>query len=301
MELAQNLPKRLDQVLLWLGHDGKTIGINLTLIMTGSLICVIGINALIIPFNFLSGGIVGMSILTHYLVPSLPMGWIYLLFNIPLALIGWRHISHRFMIYSVIGMVFFSAAAATIQPPVPVLRDPMLAALFAGVICGTGAGLILRSVGSAGGFDILVIYLNKRFGFRIGAVIFLLNAAILAAGGFIYDLEMLLYSIVCLYSSSRTADAIISGFNQRKSLMVISDHADAIARTILADKGRGVTFLNGEGAFTGAPKKVIFTITGITELSKMKALIWQEDPNAFMVVNDTMEVLGKRHGRGRVY
>lgn len=301
MELARNFPRKLDHAWSWLGHDGKTIGFNLALIMTGSVICVIGINALVIPFNFLSGGVVGMSILAHYLVPSLPVGWIYLLLNIPLALVGWRHISRRFMVYSVIGMVFFSVAAATIQPPVPDLQDPMLSALFAGVICGTGAGLILRSVGSAGGFDILVIYLNKRFGLRIGAVIFLLNAAVLLAGGLIYDLEMLLYSIVCLYSSSRTADAVISGFNQRKSMMVISDHADTIARTILADKGRGVTFLKGEGAFTGSPKKVIFTITGITELSKMKELIWQEDPNAFMVINDTLEVLGKRHGRGRVY
>lgn len=279
----------------------KVPALNLTLICVGSIICVIGMNGLLIPFNLLSGGLVGISILFHYLLPFMDIGWIYFFLNIPFAVLGWCTISRRFMAYTLFGMLFFSFAAATIHPEFPQIKDPMLAAIFAGVICGFGGGLILRSIGSAGGMDILAIYLNKRFGFRIGAINFAFNAGILTAGAFLYDIQMLLYSVISLYAGSRVVDAVLTGFNSRKSLMVISDRAGEIADKILADKGRGVTFLKGEGAFTHTEKKVIFTITAMTELSKMKELVFTIDPNAFLVVNDTLEVLGSRHGRGRVY
>lgn len=279
----------------------KPVPVNLALICAGCLLCVIGMNAVIIPYNFLTGGLVGLAILIHYLFSWVEIGWTYLLLNIPLAILGWRHISRRFMAYTVFGTIFFSLAAAHLHPTVPDIKDPMLAALLAGVINGVGCGLILRSVGSAGGLDILVIYLNRRMGLRMGYVIIAMNSMILLAGAYFYDLEMLLYSIICLYASGRIADAIITGFNKRKSLMIITDRADEVARAILSDKGRGVTFLKGEGAFSGKDKNVIFTITSLTELSKLKALVLNIDPKAFIVVNDTLEVLGTRHGMGRVY
>ncbi len=156
-------------------------------------------------------------------------------------------------------------------------------------------------MGSAGGLDIVSVYLNKRFGFRIGAIGFAANTLVLGAGALLYDLDLTLYSIIFLFIGARVTDAVITGFNKRKSIMIISDNAQEIADTILARQGRGVTFLKGEGAFTKKEKKIIFTITSLTELPKMKELILSLDPDAFVVVNDTLEVLGKRHGKGRVY
>jgi len=132
-------------------------------------------------------------------------------------------------------------------------------------------------------------------------VVFFANASVLVAGAFLYDVQVALYSMVYLFVTGRVTDSVITGFNRRKSLIVISDRARAIADKILSSEGRGVTFLKGEGAFSRQEKNVIFTITTLRELPKIKETILAIDPEAFLVVNDTLEVLGKRHGRGRVY
>lgn len=274
---------------------------NIALITAGSIIYTIGMNSILVPQGFLSGGVVGLSILFHYIVPAANIGLVYLLLNIPMIILGWFNISRQFMVYSLFGMIIFSLTAAVIKPTPVTISDPILAALFAGVVCGLGGGIILRSLGSAGGLDILTVYLNRKFGFRIGTIYYSGNAVILIIGAYIYDIQMVLYSIVFLFTCGKVIDAVLTGFNKRKSLMIISDHADEIAEMILSRQGRGVTFLRGEGAFSKKEKKVIFTITSLIELAKMKESIRVIDPEAFMVVNDTLEVLGTRHGAGRVF
>jgi uncharacterized membrane-anchored protein YitT (DUF2179 family) len=296
---AAVLPLKLDVEKI--ASSYKSIAVNMGLIAMGSIIYSVGMNSILVPQGFLNGGIVGIALLVHYLVPSLGVGVVYFLLNIPLAVLGWLHISRRFMMYSIFGICFFSFTAVVVNLRSFHINDPILAALMAGVICGSGGGIILRSLGSAGGLDIMSVFLNKKFGLRIGSIFFASNALVLLAGAYFCDLERALYSIIFLFTSGKVMDAIITGFNRRKSLLVISDHAEAIAGNILQSKGRGVTFLNGEGAFTKREKKVIFTITSLTELPKMKELILSADPEAFIVVNDTLEVLGKRHGKGRVY
>jgi uncharacterized membrane-anchored protein YitT (DUF2179 family) len=282
-------------------HSVRAIAANLGLIAAGSIIYTVGINGVLIPKGFLSGGVLGLAVLTHYLLPFTAVGLVYLVLNVPLIFLGWTHISRRFVLYSLFGLLFFSASLSIIQPPIPDISDPILAAILAGVICGTGAGLILRSLGSTGGMDILGIYLNKRFGFRIGSVLFASNALVLAAGAYLYDIQMSLYSVIFLFASGKVTDAILTGFNRRKALLIISENSENIGQKILTQIGRGVTYLKGEGAFTKKEKNIIFTITTLTELPKMKELILEEDPEAFIVVNDTLEVLGKRHGRKKVY
>lgn len=247
------LPKRIEfhKHLM----SARSVLTNAGLIALGSIVYAIGINSIQVPHGFLSGGVLGISILVHYLFSHIEIGWSYFMLNIPLIILGWGHISRRFMLYTLFGMIFFSYAANTVHLPIPEIRDPMLAAISAGVVCGTGWGLILRSVGSAGGLDILSIYLNKNFGFRIGSISFVSNTSVLIAGAYIYDVQVLLYSIVFLFVSCRVCDTILSGFNARKSLIVISDYADMIAKAINETKSRGVTFLRGEGAFTGKEKK----------------------------------------------
>jgi len=274
---------------------------NIGLISLGSIVYVYGLNGILVPQGLLNGGVVGISILLHYLIPVAGIGSIYLLLNIPLILLGWMHVSRTFMLYTLYGIFCFSLITTVFHPTALVIHDPILAALLAGVLCGTGGGLILRSMGSAGGLDILSVYLHKKFGLRIGSIFFISNVLILMAGAFLYDLNRALYSIIFLYTSGRVMDAVITGFNKRKLLLVISDYAQDIADAILQKKGRGVTFLNGEGAFTQKERKVIFSITSLIELPKMKEMILSIDPGAFIVVNDTLEVLGRQHGTCREF
>jgi uncharacterized membrane-anchored protein YitT (DUF2179 family) len=205
------------------------------------------------------------------------------------------------MVYSIAGMALFSTAVTLIQPEPFDIQDPILVTLLAGVICGVGSGLILRSLGSAGGLDILAVYLNRRFGVRLGTVFFGVNALVLISGAYLYDLEKALYSIIYVYTSGTVLDAVLAGFNRRKLVYVISDRSQEIADRIMKQVNRGVTLLQGRGAFSGKGKEVILTITTMTELPQLKELIFAVDPHAFVVVNDTLEVLGHRHGRLKVY
>ncbi len=279
----------------------KMILYNLFLISLGNIIFVLGMNGILIPNKLLGAGVSGVAIIIHYLFPSCDVGLIYFLLNIPLLLLGWFSISRRFILYSIFGMVVFSLAAATIKPPPVIISDLMLAAIFGGVVCGTGAGIVLRSIGSSGGVDILAVFGNQKFGIRPGSISFSFNALILTAGAYFFGLEIALYALLYVFTSSKALDAVITGFNQRKSTIIISDKPKQIVAEIFKHVNRGVTLLKGEGAYSGKQKDVIFTITTLTELPKLKNLIFEVDAEAFVVINDTLEVLGRRHGTRKIY
>jgi uncharacterized membrane-anchored protein YitT (DUF2179 family) len=198
-------------------------------------------------------------------------------------------------------MGFFSLTAAFVKPPVALIEDPILAALFAGIICGAGVGVILRSIGSTGGIDILAVYVNQKFAFRPGSVSFVFNTMVLTFGAYFFGLEVALYTLIYVFTSSRILDSVLTGFNQRMATMVISEKTNEMAKEIFTKVNRGVTFLKGRGAYTGKERDVIFTVTTLTELPKLKDVIFAIDPGAFVVVHNTLEVLGKRHGSRKVY
>ena len=287
----------LDKVILtW-----KNVLFNLFLIIAGTIIFVIGMNSILIPNKLFSAGVSGAAIIIHYLFPSTDVGITYFLLNIPLMFLGWFSISKRFMLYTIFGMAFFSLAAAVIKtPPVP-LKDPILVAVFAGIVCGVGAGIVLRSLGSAGGVDILAIYANQKFGLRPGLSSFFVSSLVIMTGAYFFGLQIALYSLIYVFTSSKTLDAVLTGFNQRLSTIVISDKYKEIAEEIFKKVNRGATFLKAQGAYAGSPREVILTITTLTELPKLKNVIFSIDPEAFVVVNSTLEVIGKRHGTRKVY
>lgn len=282
-------------------HSANQILTNIALISAGCMLFVIGMHAIMIPRNFLFGGITGIALLLHYRFSFLDIGMLYFMLNVPLIVLGWFQISRRFVWYTLFGITFFSAAASMVTLPVIEIQDPMLAALLAGVICGAGSGLILRSLGSAGGIDVLTIFLNKKYGFRMGSITFGINTAVIFAGFYLHDINVALYSIVLLFTSGRVIDSIVSGFNLRKSVMIVSDHSEHIAEDIMSHLHRGVTYLNGEGGYSRRQKKIVLTVSPLTELSKLKEIVMRNDPEAFLVVHDTMEVFDKRHRAIKAY
>jgi uncharacterized membrane-anchored protein YitT (DUF2179 family) len=146
----------------------KTVTWNLVLITVGSVLCTVAINGILIPQQFISGGVTGLAILIHYLVPFLSVGLVYFILNIPIYALGWKFVGRRFFLYSIGGLFIFSATITWIHLRVPI-QDKFLSALLAGLISGVGAGIILRSLGSAGGLDILSIILIKKFSIRLGS------------------------------------------------------------------------------------------------------------------------------------
>ncbi len=272
----------------------RTLLGDLALIAAGSIIFVWGLNSILVQHQLVAGGLTGAAILLNHLQPQIDIGWWYLLLNLPLVWLGWRRIGRRFMLLTVFGMVFFSLAAVWIKPPAVAIQDPLLALLAAGVVCGLGAGLVLRSDGSAGGLDILSVYLKNRLGFSIGTLGFTLNAFLLTVAGWLYSLEAALYSALFLFVCSRVVDAVVAGINPPRVMLVISDHADEVGQALLRLANCRITFLKGEGGYSHGEKKVIYSVAPLMEIPRLKACVLKEDPEAFVVVNAASEVTQRK-------
>lgn len=268
---------------------------NLFLITSGSLICALAINGILIPHGFLSGGFVGMTLIIHYLIPILPVSLLYFVLNIPVYCLGWMYIGKRFFLYSVAGMIIFSLAVAWIHVTIPV-HDKMLSAVFAGIISGAGGGIILRSLGSAGGMDILSIILLKRYSIRLGSSILVFNGLILAFSACVFSLEDALYTLIFIFVTTQVINVVVYGLSQRKVVYIISPHWETIYRDIMEKVHRGVTIINGRGGYTGQAVQMLFTVISHQELPRLKNLINEIDNQAFVVVGDTLETMGKGIG-----
>ena len=269
---------------------------NLFLISLGSSLCAIAINGVLIPQKFLGGGLTGLVLIIHYLVPSLSVAILYALLNVPVFALGWMYVGRRFFLYSLAGTAIFSGALAAgvhVSLPVP---DMLLSTLLAGIISGVGSGLILKSLGSAGGTDILSIVLLKRFSIRLGTTTLAFNCGVLALGAFLFPLEKVLYTLIYMYVSNRMLNLVVTGLSQRKAVSIISPRWEEISHKILEDIHRGVTIVQGQGAYTGQEEKILYTVVNFRELSHLKQLIRGIDSKAFVVVSDTLEVMGHRIG-----
>jgi uncharacterized membrane-anchored protein YitT (DUF2179 family) len=213
---------------------------------------------------------------------------------------GWMKVSRQFLLYSLFGVGVFSLALLVTKVAIDV-HDQMLAAILAGIISGIGSGVIFRSYGSAGGLDIIAILLNQRYSIRLGQTILAFNAVILLACAVLFGIDLALYTLVYLFVATYLIDIVLVGLNQRKTVFVISDDSQAISAEILKQMHRGVTLFKGEGAYTRTPRDIVYTAVTMKELTRLKDLIFSIDPEAFVVVNDTKEVLGKGHDIRKVY
>ena len=272
-----------------------TILVNSVLLALGSIVCAVAINSILIPAHFLAGGISGLSLVIHYLFPGIPVGAAVLVLNVPLFLVGWLFVGKRFFSYSLLGMGLLSGALFIPCPALP-LADPLLQALTAGMVSGIGTGIILRSLGSSGGLDILSIILLKKFSVRIGTTFMIFNTILMLVSLSWFDLQTILYTVICIFVTSQMINIVVTGLNQRKAVMIISPKSDAIADAIMENTKRGVTIVNGEGGYSKKKLRLLYTIITFRELSRFKALVRQIDPDAFVVISETLEVMG----RGRI-
>jgi len=264
---------------------------NLFLISLGSVLCAVAVNGILVPLHFLSGGFTGVALIIHYLVPTLSLGILYFLLNVPVFLLGWKFVGPRFFFYSIAGMVIYSLAVQFIKVSFP-LQDKLLSALLAGIISGVGSGIILRSRGSAGGTDILSVILLKLFSFRLGNTALGFNIIILGTAVLLFPLEKTLYTLIYIYVSTHVLNLVVTGLSQRKAVMIISSQWEQITKDIMYRIRRGVTISTATGGFSGKEMKVLYTVITFRELPRLKRIVKESDPKAFVVVTDTLEVMG---------
>jgi uncharacterized membrane-anchored protein YitT (DUF2179 family) len=264
------------------------------MVLVGSLIYSIGVNIFIIPHKLLSGGVAGIAIILQYLT-KIPSGYFIILINIPIFLIGIKIVNKEFGIFSFIGMISMSIFLIFTRQfqSYYYMPDPLIASLCGGVLTGIGAGIVFKSRASQGGTDIIAVVIKKKYGISIGNIAFAINALIVTLGMIVGNLETAVYTLISMYISAAVLDKAIQGFGREKVVLIVTQDSDKVKQVILKNLGRGVTYLYGEGAYTGDKKNVIYCILTSREIEEAKNLIEDIDSSAVISVMDTAEVRGK--------
>lgn len=272
----------------------KFTAYRLFMIAVGSLVSSAGVNAFLLPHHMLSGGATGVAMIIYFLT-HWSVGLMVLLLNIPLFYAAYRYMDREYVLVSAYGIVVFSAALVVTQPleQLQAVDDTMLAAIFGGVLSGIGGGLIFRVNGSAGGTDIVAAILKRYCAFNVGMVGFGINLVIISISSLLFGLKPALFTLIAMYLSGRVTDNVVEGVNRRKTITIISEYSEEIAQSILSQLGRGVTFLSGTGAYTRQDKRVVYAVVTTMELAKIKFIVEDIDPQAFMIVSEAAEVLGR--------
>ncbi len=271
----------------------RRIGIfvaQVAVVLLGELFNAATFNALIVPARLLSGGVVGASLLLHQLL-NLPIGLQTLIYNIPIFLLGYRYLGRRFVVLSIIGVASFSLLLDNLVLP-RLTQDLLLIAVFGGVVTGIADGIILRAGGSTGGFDIIGLIVARRFGVSVGQVFLIFNGFIIALAALFNNLELAMYTMIMLYVSSRVINGIQES-TPRRLVLIISVENQRIAERILKDMQRGVTYLQGTGAYTDQDYRVLMCVVTRYELVELRALVTEIDSDAFSVVVDAADVVGR--------
>jgi uncharacterized membrane-anchored protein YitT (DUF2179 family) len=269
---------------------------KIVILLTGSLIFAMGINYFAIPSNLAEGGFTGISLLLFYLFGFSP-GLVILLLNIPLLFVGYKVFGKQTFIYTILGIAsssFFLEITKNIvtwfgPPP----EDTLLCTLYTGVLVGIGLGLIFRTGGTTGGVDIIARLVNKFYGWSIGRTMLMFDFGVILSSVFIIGLDMAMYTLVSVFISARVIDFVIEGLNASKAVTIVSNRPQELAGTIVKKINRGVTILTGRGGYTGKTREVLYVVVGRNELPKLKQIVHQIDPLAFVVVNDARDVLGE--------
>lgn len=267
---------------------------KLFFVLLGNLLCAIAFNAFFIPNNLLSGGVGGMAILTQYLT-DISSGIAIFVINIPLFILGFKMIDRQFLFYAFISMVTLSFLL-TLTRNIGnyfVIDDVLLGAVFGGILNGIGMGLMFRNRTCQGGLDIVAIILKNKYNINIGTGLMAVNTVIISFSSLLLGYKSAMYTLMSMYIGYQVLDKVQVGFNVRKNVFIISDKEEELAHAIIERLHRGVTYLEGMGAFTKEEKKVLYCIVTSHEIAKLKVIVDEIDPRAFLTINDVVEVKGK--------
>jgi len=263
------------------------------MVAIGAIIMALGLELFLVPNHIMDGGIVGVSIIASHLL-SLPLGIFIFVLNLPFIFLGYKQIGKTFALSTGLGITVLSVTTIFLHNLEPFTTDTLLATVFGGMILGIGVGIVIRYGGSLDGTEILAILFNRKSPFSVGEIIMFFNLLIFTVAGFVFTWEQAMYSIMAYYIAYKMIDIVIQGMEESKSVYIISDEIDEIGQTIMDRLGRGVTFLHGEGAYTGNDKKVIFTVITRLEESKLKTIVAEIDSHAFLAIGNIAEVKGGR-------
>lgn len=262
-------------------------------ITLGAALVSVGLEIFLVPNHIIDGGIVGISIIVSHLT-GLPLGIFLFLLTLPFLVLGYKQIGKTFAMSTLYGVSVMSLGTFLLHPVPPLTEEYFLASIFGGVILGIGVGIVIRFGGSLDGTEIIAILFNKRLPFSVGEIVMFFNLFILGSAGFVFGWDRAMYSLVAYYIAYKMIDITMEGFEESKAVWIISDEAKEIGSAIMDRLGRGVTYMHGEGGFSGGQKRIIFCVITRLEEAKMKSIVNDIDPSAFLAVGNIHDVKGGR-------
>lgn len=278
-----------------------------TLIVVGAFILAAGFVFFISPHRIVPGGVYGIAIVVHYLTQGMfsfwpegiPIGLFGLMLDIPLILLGIKILGPRFGMKTVMGSVLTSTFMMAItyfreDGDAPLVNDVLLSCVFGGVLVGFGLGLIFKSRATSGGSDIIAMIIAKYTRIQLGQLMIYVDSTIVLLSLVAFkDWQIPLYSWVVIYITGKAIDLVLEGSDYNKALLIISEKHDEISHKILIDLERGGTYLKVTGMYTGNDKSIIYTVVSRREVAILEEYISTIDPDAFITVMDTHEILGE--------
>ncbi|MDF2036053.1 YitT family protein [Cytobacillus oceanisediminis] len=274
---------------------------QLIMITIGAVIAAAGLEFFLVPNNILDGGVIGLSIIAAELT-GMTMSIFLIVLNLPFLYIGFRKIGMKFTIHTLYGVIVLSASTAYLHHFEPVTNDLFLATVIGAVILGTGVGLVIRTGGALDGSEIIAILVSKKRPVSVGQFIMIVNVFIFILAAFlVFSWETAMYSIITYYIAYKMIDIVVEGMEELKSVTIISDVPEEISAELMKQLGRGMTYIQGQGVFTGEPKKIIYTIVTRIELSTLRSIVEDIDPNALVAIENIADVSGSNFDKGTAH
>ena len=278
--------------------------LSFLLLFTAGVINAVGVTMFLAPVHLYDSGISGTAMLLWQVTPeSWTLSLFLLLLNTPLFLFGWKKQGTVFTVYSLWAVFVYSSASFVITNILPVDvssaspfagQDLLLCALFGGLISGIGSGMTIRFGGAIDGIEVMAVIFAKRLGLTVGSFVMAYNVLLYIAIGCIFRSWVLpLYSIVTYCAAIKAVDFIVEGLDKAKSAMIVTTKADAISDALSDAFGRGITHIGARGYYSGTDQTIIYFVVNRFQIAKMKALVTEADPDAFITISEVSDVLGR--------
>lgn len=262
-------------------------------VVAGTLLMSVAVVVYFDTTGVVPGGVTGVAIILKELW-GVPMWLVNAIINIPLFIMGYKILERDIFVKTLFGTISLTTLLGIVKP-LDILTGNLLVDIITGsVVMGTGLGLIFASYASSGGTDLAATLINRRIPYvSIPKIMALIDGLIVIAGAFVFGIEKGIYAIIAIYIVAKVSDSIMEGPNRAKLIYIISDRYDEVARYILEIAGRGVTYIESKGAYTGKSKNMIMCVVPDKEMVKIRQNLYKIDKNAFCFVGDIREAFGE--------
>ena len=263
--------------------------------LAGTFLYALSVQVFVAPNALAAGGVTGIATTINYLFPVLPTGALIFAINIPLFIISWIVFGRQFIIRTIIATAMNSVFVDVIPQFIPAYEgEKLIAALFGGLLCGIGLGLVFRHGATTGGMDIATRLVRLKLPhISTGTMTLLLDFCVILFAGLCYrSVDSVLYSVIVIFMSGKAMDSVIAGMGHGRMLMIVSDHPQEITADINRETGRGVSLLPVQGGFTGDEKKMLLCVVRAHEVAKVRKIVKRYDEKPFIIITESSEVLG---------